>query len=103
MTYTVQLFILILAFEKISPLQSFAASSSAMLVKTLLPISLGDIGIRESASVYFYAKMGISKATAFDASFILFILNILFPSFVGLVIVLRDKWNGKKRLQSGLS
>jgi uncharacterized protein (TIRG00374 family) len=95
-TFSVQLFLLVLAFESISPMFAFAASSSAMFVKTLLPISLGDIGVRESTAVYFFSQIGINRAVAFNASFILFTINILFPSLLGLVILLRNRWNGSR-------
>ena len=94
LTFTVQLYLLVSAFEPISPVHSFAASSSAMFVKTLLPISLGDLGIRESAAVYFFGLFGIKRASAFNASFILFSINILMPSLVGLFILLRNRLNG---------
>ena len=94
LTYSIQLFLLVTAFKPVSPIYALAASSSAMFVKTLLPISLGDIGIRESAAVYFFGQVGVGRAAAFNASFILFTINILLPSLLGLVILLRNRWNG---------
>lgn len=97
LTFSVQLFLLVSAFEPVAPVDAFAASSSAMFVKTCLPISLGDIGIRESAAVFFFSKIEIGRATAFNASFMLFTINILLPSLLGLFILFRDRWNGSQK------
>jgi len=94
LTFSMQLYLLVSAFEPVSPIHAFAASSSAMFVKTLLPISLGDLGIRESAVVYFFGLFHVERASAFNASFILFSINILMPSLLGLVILLRNRLNG---------
>jgi uncharacterized membrane protein YbhN (UPF0104 family) len=58
-----------------------------MLAKSIFPISIADIGIREAGSVYFFALLGISSAAAFNASMVLFLINILLPSVVGLLFL----------------
>jgi len=98
-----QYVILASAFEPVPKIGSFQAISSTLLVKSMLPISLGDLGIRESAAVFFFGKIGIKSATAFNASILIFIINILIPSMVGFVLVLKNRlinfyeiMNGKK-------
>ncbi len=86
-----QYFILISAFEPVRLLPSFQAISSTLLVKSMLPISLGDLGIRESAAVFFLGKIGADRTTAFNASIMIFMINILLPSLAGLVIVLKNR------------
>ena len=68
---------------------AFLAISATMLVKSLLPISIGDLGIRESAAIFFLGKIGVHESTAFNASILLFLINLLIPSLVGLVLVLK--------------
>lgn len=69
---------------------------AAMMVyfsKTLIPaITLGEIGIRESAAIYFFGLFGCAEAVAFNSSMILFFLNLLLPSLAGLYFLLRLKW-----------
>lgn len=60
-----------------------------MLVKSMLPISIGDLGIRESAAVFFLGKIGLAESTAFNASILLFLINLVIPSMIGLVLVLK--------------
>ena len=66
------------AFESISIIDTFQAISSTLLIKSMLPISLGDLGIRESAAVFFLGKVGAKSATAFNASILIFLINVLF-------------------------
>lgn len=62
--------------------------SLIMFAKSIIPqVSLGDLGIREGASIYFYNKIGIAASTAFDASFFLFLINLLFPSLIGMILL----------------
>ncbi len=68
------------------------ASVMIMFTKTLIPsITLGEIGIRESAAIYFFGLFGCPKSIAFNSSLILFGLNILIPSLVGLYFLITLK------------
>lgn len=84
-----QFFILTGAFESAPFFPTLLAISSALLVKSMLPISIGDLGIRESAAIFFLGKVGLLNSTAFNASILLFLINLLIPSVVGLVLVLK--------------
>jgi len=94
--FLAQFYILVYAFE-VAPISSTVmAISSTMLVKSMLPISLGDLGIRESAAIFFLEKIGLQSSTAFNASILLFLINLLIPSLVGLVLVLKYRLIFKK-------
>jgi uncharacterized membrane protein YbhN (UPF0104 family) len=84
-----QFYILVCSFQPAPILQSFLAISSVMIVKSMLPISFGDLGIRESAAIFFLGKIGLLEATAFNASILLFVINLLIPSIIGLFLVLK--------------
>jgi len=83
-SFIVQFCLLANAFEEIALWKSISATSATMFAKTLLPVSVGDLGIREGASVFFFMKMGVGKVAAFNGSFLLFIINILFPTLIGI-------------------
>jgi len=89
--YCIQFYLLCWAFERISLKVAFVAISATFLTKTLLPISLGDLGVREGASVFFFSQLGVQKTTAFNASLILFLIDILIPSLSGLPIILKKR------------
>ena len=95
-TYCTQFVLLIFSFFRIEFVAAYFSTFAVMFTKSLLPISLGDLGIRESASVYFLGQFGVPEAAAFNASLLLFMINILVPSLVGLGLFLLKRQNMKK-------
>jgi uncharacterized membrane protein YbhN (UPF0104 family) len=83
----VQMFYFIHAFCEITLFHAFIGTSAMMFVKSCLPISLGDLGIREAGSVFFFSKFGISQAAALNASLLLFVVNVLLPSICGTIFL----------------
>jgi uncharacterized protein (TIRG00374 family) len=55
------------------------------------PLVLGEIGIRETASVFLVGKIGISPAVGFNAAMFLFLINFIVPSILTLFFILRKK------------
>jgi uncharacterized protein (TIRG00374 family) len=82
-----QMFCLINSFSKISIAHAFIGTSAMMFVKSLLPISIGDLGIREAGSIYFFSIYNISQAAALNASLMLFLINIFIPSIGGIYFI----------------
>ncbi|NWF50809.1 MAG: flippase-like domain-containing protein [Ignavibacteriaceae bacterium] len=61
-----------------------------MFSKTIIPpVSIGEMGVREGASVYFAGRFGELAAVGFNASIFLFMINVLIPSLIGLFLFLR--------------
>jgi uncharacterized membrane protein YbhN (UPF0104 family) len=61
-----------------------------MFAKTIIPpVSAGELGIREGASVFFMKSLGGTAAAGFNASIILFVFNIVIPSITGMLLMLR--------------
>jgi uncharacterized membrane protein YbhN (UPF0104 family) len=89
--YFMQFYFLIKAFTPLPLLKGLSAISSIMWSKTMLPISFGDLGIRESASVYFLSKLQVPAAAAFDSALLLFGINILLPAIVGFIVLLKSR------------
>lgn len=92
-TYFSQFVLLIFAFFKMPIISAYLSICAVMFTKSLLPISLGDLGIRESASVYFFGQFGAPDVAAFNASFLLFLINVLLPSLAGLAVLLLKRQN----------
>ena len=82
-----QMYFLINGFSKIDMIHAFIGTSAMMFVKSLLPISIGDLGIREAGSIYFFSIYDISQAAALNASLILFFINIFIPSILGTYFI----------------
>lgn len=63
-------------------------ASSVFFVKAvILPISFGDLGVRESAAIYFFGIAGTGAAVAFNASIIMSFANVIIPTIIGAVLV----------------
>jgi uncharacterized membrane protein YbhN (UPF0104 family) len=66
------------------------AGNLVMFAKTIIPpISLGELGIREGASVFFLSMFGEVKSVGFNSSIFLFLINMLIPSVIGLFLLLK--------------
>jgi len=55
---------------------------------TLLPISIGGLGLRDASTIFFFAQVGISKDFAFAMSLMNFFFLIVFGALGGLIYVL---------------
>jgi hypothetical protein len=95
-TYLSQLVLLINAFSPIKFINGFIASAAIMMTKSLLPISIGDLGIRESIAIFYFNQFDISQAGAFNASMLLFAINLLIPSITGMFLILSQINNKNK-------
>lgn len=88
-TYSFQFYLLVSAFTSVSIFYCMAAIAAIMWVKTMLPISLGDLGVRESAAIFFLGQIGVPEAAAFDASMLLFAMNVLLPAIIGSILLFK--------------
>ncbi|MCX5706326.1 MAG: lysylphosphatidylglycerol synthase transmembrane domain-containing protein [Candidatus Omnitrophica bacterium] len=55
---------------------------------TLLPISIGGLGLRDATTIYFFAKVGVSKDLAFAMSLLSFSFVLIYGVLGGLIYVL---------------
>ncbi len=93
----VEYYFLISAFGQVSLTNSLICSASVFFVKVfILPISFGDLGVRESAAVFFFQKVGVSAAVAFNASIVMSFANVIVPTAIGALLVLKLKGSSKK-------
>jgi len=82
-----QMYFLINSFASINFTHTFIGTSAMMFVKSMLPISIGDLGIREAGSIFFFSTYGISQAAALNASLLLFFINVFIPSLLGTYFI----------------
>lgn len=68
------------------------AGTLTIFVKTIVPaITFGELGVREAASMYFVSEFGFNEQIGFNAAFLLFVINILIPSLIGLFLLFRRR------------
>lgn len=66
-------------------LQVAVAVPALFALKSLLPVSFLDIGVREGVAVGLYSYLGFDPLPAFNASILLFAFNVLLPAVAGWV------------------
>lgn len=89
-TFCTQLLILVEGLQAVDVPRGFAAASATFLTQSLLPLSIGDLGVRESAAAFFFSKIGVAPHAAFGAALLLFIINMLLPSVAGLFLLWKN-------------
>lgn len=68
------------------------ASSLVFFTKSLIPgITFGEIGIRESAAVFFFGHFDVPAGAAFNAALMLYTINVLLPAIPGAIFIFRSK------------
>jgi len=66
--------------------QVAVAIPALFALKSVLPLSFLDIGVREGAAVWIYSKLGYDPLPAFNASLLVFVFNVAFPSGFGWLL-----------------
>jgi len=90
LTFVTQFYMFLNAFIDPGFWWTTIAIMTIMIAKTMAPaLTLGELGVREGLSVLLLGFLGISQAAALSSSLLLFVTNILFPSFIGVVFVFR--------------
>jgi uncharacterized membrane protein YbhN (UPF0104 family) len=89
--FSSQFILLVCAYStKVNPLEVLWGSSLVFFTKSIIPgITFGEIGIRESASIFFLGHFGIDAGTAFNAAITLYMMNVLMPAIPGAVFIFR--------------
>jgi len=89
--FSFQFVLLVFAFEPTAAWLPVATGVALVFfAKSAIPsFTLGDLGIREGAAVFFLGALGVAAAAALEASLVLFGINLLLPALVGLPLVLR--------------
>lgn len=92
LTYILQYGILVAAFSNQWHIIDYCwLGMLVFFVKAVIPpVTFGELGIREGASVYFTAKLGLTSATGFNSAIFLFLINVLLPSIPGLLLLIKS-------------
>ncbi len=89
--YTLQLSLIIKSMSETTILTAINISIFSILIKSLLPISFGDIGVREGATAFTMTLFNLPFEIGVLAGFLLFTTNVIIPSTIGVIILLKGK------------
>jgi|YNPMSStandDraft_2_1061718.scaffolds.fasta_scaffold05210_2 uncharacterized membrane protein YbhN (UPF0104 family) len=67
--------------------QAFVAVSSVWLAKAVVPLFIGDLGLREATAAYFISALGYAAEAGVVASLLIFTINLLLPALIGLAVI----------------
>ncbi len=67
---------------------SWAATAGTMFLKSLFPVSLGDVGVRELFAANLFETLGAGPELGITAAFLLFLINVLLPALAGIRVFL---------------
>lgn len=94
LVFSLQFFMIIELFNpELMPSVILAGITWMFLIKSVMPAIniFTDLGVREMAVVYFFSYYEVNMAVIILASVLLWIFNILLPTFAGLFYVYRLK------------
>lgn len=93
----VQMYCFLSAFYNTSLIISFLGCSTMLFVKSFVPLSIGDLGIRELTTAYIFSQWLVPMSVSVNAAFLLFVANVFLPACTGVFIFLFTKhkniWN----------
>ncbi len=91
LTFTFQMAFLLVAFSgELNFILFFFVANLIIFAQIVIPpIALGEVGVREGAAVYFLKSLGFIGAVGFNAALTLFFINLLLPSIVGFLLLLK--------------
>jgi len=90
-TYCVQMAVLVRGLAAIDLLPALAGAAAIFFLKSALPITVGELGIREGLAIFFLGRLHVPAAAAIHASLVLFVCNLVLPALAGLL------WTWKRK------
>jgi uncharacterized membrane protein YbhN (UPF0104 family) len=79
---TFQFYVLLLAFGP-TGLKAAFLSYPLILLTNLIPLTIGNLGIREGAAAFLLARFGVAAPAAVNAAFLLFLFDSVIPGLAG--------------------
>ncbi len=96
LVFLAQFYVLICSFTRLDPITSSRGAAAILFSKSALPIAIGDLGLDQMVSVQFFSQFGVQAEAAFNASMLLFAINVLVPALLGLLFMGRLQLGGSK-------
>ncbi|MFN3822098.1 MAG: lysylphosphatidylglycerol synthase transmembrane domain-containing protein, partial [bacterium] len=87
--YLLQYHLLINGMSQLPFYRSAQGAAALLLTKSALPITIGGLGVDQIVAVQFFGQMGVASEEAFNASLLLFGINVVIPALIGLIFLVR--------------
>ncbi|MCU0452087.1 MAG: flippase-like domain-containing protein [Bacteroidetes bacterium] len=91
LVYVVQEYVLLNAVASLGIVETWNGFWAGIGLRTLAPVFIMDLGIREASHIAFFGYYGIGAAPALAVSLLMFAVNVLLPTMCGLAVFLADR------------
>ena len=85
--FLLQYYFLICSFATMDIITSSRGAASVLFAKSAMPIAIADLGVDQLVSVQFFGQFGAPAEAAFNASILLFAMNVLLPALIGVLFM----------------
>ena len=90
-TFTIQFFLLIAVFNPVIPkIKILAGVGYVFFFRSILPSLFGNLGIREASTLAFFSDLVSDPILIILPSFLIWCINIVIPSMIGLLFMIRN-------------
>lgn len=89
-----QSFLLVNSFEPVQ-LKIVLLVFPLVVLSNIIPVSIGGFGVREGVAAILLSLFGVSKASAVNATFMLFFINTIIPGLIGALFISELKIRNK--------
>lgn len=91
LTFTSQMALLLSGYSGIDNFFLFFFVANLVIFTQVIipPIALGELGVREGATIFFMQHFGYTAAVGFNSALSLFSINLLLPAMVGFIMLFR--------------
>jgi uncharacterized membrane protein YbhN (UPF0104 family) len=89
--YCAQMAILVRGIFAVDFTPALAGAAAIFFLKNALPLTIGELGVREGLAVYFFTALHVPAAAALQASLMLFLFNLVLPALAGLLWIWKRK------------
>lgn len=97
LVFSLQFYLLLLLFDIAGSWYNLMLGINLVFIaKSVIP-TLFDLGVREYAAFFFFRGLGINDTLVIQASIVLWFVNVLLPSVVGMFMVFNLKLKAKAR------
>jgi uncharacterized membrane protein YbhN (UPF0104 family) len=82
-----QMFFFFNAFVPLTLRAAFIGTSLVLFLKSFVPFSIGDLGVRELTSVFVFSHFAVSNDASVNASLLIFFANVFVPALCGIPFI----------------
>ncbi len=90
-TYCLQMAAFVRCLVAVELAPAWACAAAIFFLKSALPVTLGELGVREGMAVFFFAGLQVPEPAALQASLLLFFFNLVLPALVGVLWIWKRK------------